>query len=475
MTMRRLPNLWLGLAAIALLSALAVPYAPAWMFAPANVAIRTVSKVFACTASHAWAQDVLEFKPIPAESAAALERRRAARRAARDAERARTEAPAPPSEPSAPGLLAEPGAPSPPSEPTRVELSRSGNIMRVGNDITIEEDQTVVGDVLAVGGDVIVIGHVEGDVVSMGGDIKLESTARVDGDVVCMGGNLHEEDGAVVGGQRVTAAGGRDLVRRRIEDRGDEANHSGRRLAGSMIFALITLGLAWAFASIAPGRTGAAVEMVKREPGASTLVGFLSMLLAGPLFLVIIILGALLCITIIGIPLAIAAWCVYGLLCALTWIWGYVVGVTVVGEAVAMRRAPAAVPAAPGAGLAAPTAGSSLVRSALIGVAIFSGTLVFARMLKFIPGFGGLGTLIAVLTWIATGVFTMVGAGALVRGEWQSGSLLRRFRRQPPPPPAAATVPPAQWYPSAAPPAPPPAAPEPPPASPAGGPPPYTG
>src|SRR5439155_681171 len=85
----------------------------------------------------------------------------------------------------------------------------SGNITRLGSDIYIAPGQVVVGDVVALGGDVTVAGHVEGDVASMGGDVYLKSSARVDGDVVCMGGKLNEEPGASVGGQRVSGLGGR--------------------------------------------------------------------------------------------------------------------------------------------------------------------------------------------------------------------------------------------------------------------------
>lgn len=447
--MRRLIVLCLGLVALGILVAAFAPCA----LVPANVALKVGSRVIAAVIPTALAQEVLEFKPIPAESAAAIEARRARQRAARDAARARTQATVAP----APAVPAAPETAETPETPVRVEISRSGNIMRVGSEITIEADQRVVGDVLAVGGNVHVLGHVEGDVVSMGGDIHLESSARVDGDVVCMGGQLHEEEGAVVGGQRVTAAGGRDPLRRRIRDRIE--SHNREHIIGPLIWALITLGVAWAFSSIAPGRTAAAAEMVRREPGASTVVGFLALLLAGPMFLVIIILGALLCITIIGIPLALAAWAAYGLLTALVWIWGYVVGVAVLGQAVMARSTPR--PSTDHSGL------SPLVQQALIGVAIFSGAFVLSRILKVIPGLGGIGTLLAVLSWIGTGVFTMVGSGALIRSEWQSGTLLRRWRRQPAP--VAGAAPAAQWYPASTAATPPPGA-APPPSGPAASP-----
>src|SRR5262249_45266603 len=76
-------------------------------------------------------------------------------------------APAPPSPPVAPV------APSPP-----ISLGKSGNIMRVGSDIHIETDQVVIGDVMAVGGDITVDGHVEGDVVAMGGDVYMHSGGK---------------------------------------------------------------------------------------------------------------------------------------------------------------------------------------------------------------------------------------------------------------------------------------------------------
>lgn len=446
--MRRLP---LAVLAVAALVTVALAPAPLRLCgdAPSLAAVRAAARVVAAVVPAALAQERLEFKPVPEESARALEERRQRRRAERDARAAARDArDARDATGAAPSVRIEvdtdpvpPEPPDPPEPPTRVELSRSGNIMRVGNDITIEADQTVAGDVLAVGGDVHVIGHVEGDVVSMGGDVRLESTARVGGDVVCMGGQLHEEDGAVVGGQRVTAARGRDADRRRTVAREDRDHDRGDGLFGALIWALLTLGVAWMFAAIAPGRTSAAAALVRSEPGAATVTGFLGLLLAGPLFLVIVILGALLCITIIGIPLALAAWIGYGLLLCLIWVWGYGVGAVVAGRGLLMRRG--ASPAAP-----APPAEPSLVRSALFGVLLFSGAFVLSRFLKLVPGLGGFGTLLAVLSWIAVGVFTMVGAGALILAEWRTGRLLDRFRRRRAP--AAPPAPPAQWYPAPA-------------------------
>ena len=155
-------------------------------------AMRSVAALARSGAVAVEAQEVLDFKPVPAESLSEFERRRA-RNAAR---RSASAAPAVPETPSEPEItdISEPVPPAEPVAPT--PPGKSGNITRLGSDIEIEADQVVVGDVVALGGDVTIAGHVEGDVAAMGGDVFLKSTARIDGDVVCMGGHLNEEDGA---------------------------------------------------------------------------------------------------------------------------------------------------------------------------------------------------------------------------------------------------------------------------------------
>src|SRR5262249_21605712 len=158
----------------------------------------------------------------------ALERRRPARSAA-------IPTPPAPDEPSP--------APTPPEEPD-IHTTRSGDVMRIGSDIHIENGQVVEGDVFALQGDIRVDGHVKGNVASSGGDVYLGSTARVDGDVLCIGGQLHEENGASVGGQRVTALHGtrdrriRHRIRERLRDMDieGEVEHRTGELVGSIIW-----------------------------------------------------------------------------------------------------------------------------------------------------------------------------------------------------------------------------------------------
>lgn len=80
----------------------------------------------------------------------------------------------------------------------------TADLVRVGEDITVEANETIEGDVVAIGGSVTILGKVKGDVVAIGGNVRLDSQASVRGDVVCVGGSLDREEGAEIGGQNVS-------------------------------------------------------------------------------------------------------------------------------------------------------------------------------------------------------------------------------------------------------------------------------
>jgi hypothetical protein len=77
------------------------------------------------------------------------------------------------------------------------------DIVRFGEDIYVEYDDLVRGDIVVFGGDVSVKGKVIGNIVVMAGDAEIRSGAEVDGDVVVLGGMLIEEPGVIVHGERV--------------------------------------------------------------------------------------------------------------------------------------------------------------------------------------------------------------------------------------------------------------------------------
>jgi hypothetical protein len=408
MNMRRLP-VWLAvLAAVTLLAAgvSSLVLTRVTTRVAGNVVRATVESVIERVVPAACAAEKLQFKPVPPESSASFEQ---ARRRARDRR------PEPVSADSEASLPASPRAPEAPDAPRTA--GRTGNMMRVGSDIEIESDQVVAGDVLAVGGDVVVRGQVEGDVVAMGGDISLESTAKVDGDVVTMGGQLHEEDGAYVGGRRVTTSGlSKDdwsRTRRRGHvgvDADDDSDHGG--VPGAVVWMLVWMLVAWLFTALAPGRTGTALAGLKREGGASALIGLLSFLLAVPALIAVVVVMVLLCITIIGIPLGLALLFGYFAFLGILWSWGYVIGAAALGERVLTR----------GGGTA------SLVRSAVIGVLIVDGAFVILEAMQWVPGFRGLSTFLKVMVWCGSTLLCMLGSGAWLRHEFREGRFGRWWR-----------------------------------------------
>jgi Polymer-forming cytoskeletal len=346
-----------------------------------------------------------------------------------------------------------PEPPEPP-EPPKITIGKSGNITRIGSDIEIGPDQVVEGDVVAVGGDVKIYGRVEGDVAAMGGDVHLMASADIEGDVVCMGGRLIEEDGAKVGGQRVSGLG-RGRRGTVIREGWRDEEHRENKLASSLAGLLLMAGAAWGFASLGPGRTREVMTTLRRETVMSFGIGTLVMALLIPSIVALALVVALLCITIIGIPVALAAMLGYCLFLVLIWVWGYVAAAAVLGDGILSRRAANAP-----VGMA-PTP-PTLVNAALLGVLIINGSSFLGALLKETGGFlHGFGTLIRVLAILAGILLTVAGSGAWLRTEFRAGTIARWWRGNqwgrrsdasppPPPPPAPVTPPPPPPMPSPA-------------------------
>jgi hypothetical protein len=331
----------------------------------------------------ALAEETMQFRSVPPESVAALERPRAKR-----------VAPAPAAVPAAPEAPGAPATPLPPELPT----DQSGDVVRFGSDITIREGQTVTGDVVAMGGDVTVNGHVEKDVVAMGGDVYLGPDGKVDGQVVTIGGKLHEEPGSHVGGQRVTA------------DRWPEHWKRGPfpipRTVGSVVKAMwavakmmLALLIAWGITQLAPQRTRTAVDAFKREPVKSLGFGLLAAALFIPSVVALALVVAILCITIIGIPLALAVILGYVLALILLCLWGSVIGAAVLGERLSRQ-------------LGRPAA--TLTMMAVWGIVALTAVKVVGHLFGGIPMGGFAGGVLVFLSNVTGGVLTCIGAGALL-------------------------------------------------------------
>ncbi len=385
-------------------------------------------------ASPATAQEVMEFKPVPAESVADVVRSRT--------RRDRVPAPIAPAAPASPSLPPPPGTSQPDQDidahigDTDINVNRSGDVVRFGSDIHIRAGQRIAGDVVAMGGDVTVDGRVEGDVVAMGGDITVGSSGAIDGQVVTLGGQLHESPGAQVRGQRVTAGG---LPRRWmgwpfLGFLGLVG--SGLKAAWAVAKMFLFLLIAWGFTQLAPNRTRAAFDKFKSEPLMCFGFGLLAWALIIPSIVALALVVAILCITIIGIPLAIAVLLGYVLALMLLVIWGYIVGVAALGERLAQQL-----------GRTAPT----LTMMAVWGIVGLTAVRVVGYLFGGIPMGGFPGGMLVLLSGVISCVVLTIGAGALLRtqvrrdelGQWWTGARAAAGRRAGPTAAAPASSPPA--------------------------------
>jgi hypothetical protein len=89
------------------------------------------------------------------------------------------------------------------TEVMRDYREKGTDIIKFGEDVYIEANEMIRGDVVAFGGDIWVDGIVGGNVVVIGGDIEVREGAEIKGDAVVLGGELKESPGAVIRGERV--------------------------------------------------------------------------------------------------------------------------------------------------------------------------------------------------------------------------------------------------------------------------------
>jgi hypothetical protein len=79
----------------------------------------------------------------------------------------------------------------------------NADILRIGSSYAVDQDETIDGDVVIIGGALTVEGTINGDAAVIGGSMYLASTSVIAGDAVVIGGILQKEDGATVNGQIV--------------------------------------------------------------------------------------------------------------------------------------------------------------------------------------------------------------------------------------------------------------------------------
>jgi hypothetical protein len=225
--------------------------------------------------------------------------------------------PAPVSPPAAaaPPVAPEAAPPSPPADESADEHSddhrddehwrRSAARVNIGGDITIEPDERVSDPVVAVGGSVTVLGHVDDDVVAVGGSVHLGPKAVVRGNVTSVGGRVEQAHGAVIRGEVNEVRFGSPNFQFHPEfllgSLGAWDMFSGWfRLVGTLLRLGIVLILVFISMLVAPRVVERIGERAAREPWLSGFAGLLAQLLFVPVLVLTVV---VLAVSIIGIPL----------------------------------------------------------------------------------------------------------------------------------------------------------------------------
>ncbi|NNF06231.1 MAG: hypothetical protein HKN21_05685 [Candidatus Eisenbacteria bacterium] len=194
--------------------------------------------------------------------------------------------------------------------------SNAEEIVKFGQDITINEGEFIEGDVVALGGTIYNFGRIAGDCVAIGGRVVLGDNAIVEGDVVSMAGALELGENSRIGGDAVALWG--DFERAtstEIEGEiiqktrwsgipmfqlgfGDGILYDAWGLFRHIVWILVLLILSIILFKIFPSRMERLAVTVSNSGGKAFFAGLAGWLLWLPLFIA-------LCITIVGALVAV--------------------------------------------------------------------------------------------------------------------------------------------------------------------------
>lgn len=187
------------------------------------------------------------------------------------------------------------------------ERRSSGERVRIFGDVTVEQDEHVGGNAVAVIGSVRVNGEVGEQVVAVLGSIDLGPKSVVSGDVVSVGGRIRRAPGAQVRGNiteiSLGDAGAHISIGPwfgPIDAFGGIGVGGVQRLLGSTFRMLLLALLAGIALVVARGSVERSAERVMDNPPKAMLVGLAAELLVVPVFVLTVI---VLVVTLIGIPL----------------------------------------------------------------------------------------------------------------------------------------------------------------------------
>jgi hypothetical protein len=210
-----------------------------------------------------------------------------------------------------PAPLPKPVEPTPstiereaPSAPVTPRARRREDVVRIGGGVTISADESVRGDVVAIGGSASVDGEIDGEVVVVGGSARLGPHADVRGDVTVVGGGIYRDPKSIIRGEvHEIGIGGipwQGDWSRQANWRWMDGFYPVARLTGTLVRITLLVLLTAVVLFVARTPVEQIADRVAVDPVKSWFVGFLAEMLFFPVLVLTVV---VLAISIIGIPL----------------------------------------------------------------------------------------------------------------------------------------------------------------------------
>lgn len=237
-------------------------------------------------------------------------------------------------------------APAAPAEVTDHGEEEGSDRVIKGSSLRIEKNE-VVHDVSVFGGSVHVYGKVTGDLVVTGGSVHVQEGAWVKGNVTAIGGSLHVRKGARIDGNAGVVGGimhkeDGAIVKGTITGKSKNASSTNvisgttsksfvERSADEISNMVSSFGMLFVFGSIAIALAGERMRKLKLEVATRPMKNFALGILG---FLGFVAALIVLCVTVVGIPVALIG----GLVGVLAMYAGIVATVTLGGELLLRKR-----------------------------------------------------------------------------------------------------------------------------------------
>ncbi len=174
-----------------------------------------------------------------------------------------------------------------------IERTAEALVVSAGT-VSVPAGATLPGPVHVLGGDVVIAGHIDGDVVQLAGKLSLTDTASI-------AGTLHHDGGQLTRAPHARVASTADL------ETGTLTSDPRRELLlTAMIAALLALVGAWAARRSPPRALGNVADAIRHHPVVSLCVGVLLTLTATAVLVFMAFTVLLLPIALIGLALGLA-------------------------------------------------------------------------------------------------------------------------------------------------------------------------